>query len=210
MKIGYIRVSTQEQNTLRQEILMDQLGVDQVYIDKASGKNTSRPELQNLLEFVRKGDTVIVESISRFARNTRDLLNLVEQLTAKGVEFVSQKEAIDTTTPTGKFMLTIFGAVAELERTYLLQRQREGIAAAKVQGKYAGRKPVAHPDFERIVRQWQAGQCTAAEAWKKLGMSKATFYRHVAHKRPVRPECCNQGTQAGMNVIPAWILCLPV
>lgn len=122
MKIGYIRVSTQEQNTLRQEILMDQLGVDQVYIDKASGKNTSRPELQNLLEFVRKGDTVIVESISRFARNTRDLLNLVEQLTAKGVEFVSQKEAIDTTTPTGKFMLTIFGAVAELERTYLLQR----------------------------------------------------------------------------------------
>ena len=143
MKIGYIRVSTQEQNTLRQEILMDQLGVDQVYIDKASGKNTSRPELQNLLEFVRKGDTVIVESISRFARNTRDLLNLVEQLTAKGVEFVSQKEAIDTTTPTGKFMLTIFGAVAELERTYLLQRQREGIAAAKVQGKYAGRKPVA-------------------------------------------------------------------
>lgn len=187
MKIGYIRVSTQEQNTIRQEVLMEQLGVDQVYIDKASGKNTSRPELQNLLAFVRKGDTVIVESISRFARNTRDLLDLVERLTAKGVEFVSQKEAIDTTTPTGKFMLTIFGAVAELERTYLLQRQREGIAAAKVQGKYAGRKPVAHPDFERIVRQWQAGQCTAAEAWKKLGMSKATFYRHVAHKRPVRP-----------------------
>ena len=115
MKIGYIRVSTQEQNTIRQEVLMEQLGVDQVYIDKASGKNTSRPELQNLLAFVRKGDTVIVESISRFARNTRDLLDLVERLTAKGVEFVSQKEAIDTTTPTGKFMLTIFGAVAELD-----------------------------------------------------------------------------------------------
>ena len=154
---------------------MDQLGVDQVYIDKASGKNTSRPKLQNLLEFVRKGDTVIVESISRFARNTRDLLNLVEQLTAKGVEFVSQKEAIDTTTPTGKFMLTIFGAVAELERTYLLQRQREGIAAAKVQGKYAGRKPVAHPDFDRIVRQWKAGQCTAAEA---MTIVNRTLDRH--------------------------------
>ena len=106
MKIGYIRVSTQDQNTIRQEVLMEQLGVDQVYIDKFSGKNRNRPELQTMLEFVRKGDVVIVESISRFARNTKDLLELVEQLTAKGVEFISQKEAIDTTTPTGKFMLT--------------------------------------------------------------------------------------------------------
>ena len=134
MKIGYIRVSTQDQNTIRQEVLMEQLGVDQVYIDKFSGKNRNRPELQTMLEFVRKGDVVIVESISRFARNTKDLLELVEQLTAKGVEFISQKEAIDTTTPTGKFMLTIFGAVAELEREYILQRQREGIAIAKTQG----------------------------------------------------------------------------
>ena len=179
MKIGYIRVSTQEQNTIRQEVLMELLGVDQVYIDKASGKNTSRPELQNLLAFVRKGDTVIVESISRFARNTRDLLDLVERLTAKGVEFVSQKEAIDTTTPTGKFMLTIFGAVAELERAYILQRQREGIAVAKAQGKYSGRKPITNPDFDRVVRQWQAGEWTASEAWKTLGMSKATFYRKL-------------------------------
>ena len=181
MKIGYIRVSTQEQNTIRQEVLMEQLGVDQVYIDKASGKNTSRPELQNLLAFVRKGDTVIVEC------NTRDLLDLVERLTAKGVEFVSQKEAIDTTTPTGKFMLTIFGAVAELERAYILQRQREGIAVAKAQGKYSGRKPITNPDFDRVVRQWHAGECTASEAWKTLGMSKATFYRHVAHRCPTLP-----------------------
>ena len=97
MKIGYIRVSTQEQNTMRQEVLMEALGVDEVYIDRMSGKNTNRPELQKMMEYVRKGDTVIVESISRFARNTRDLLELVEQLTAKGVEFVSKKEAIDTT-----------------------------------------------------------------------------------------------------------------
>ena len=83
MKIGYIRVSTQDQNTIRQEVLMEQLGVDQVYIDKFSGKNRNRPELQTMLEFVRKGDVVIVESISRFARNTKDLLELVEQLTAK-------------------------------------------------------------------------------------------------------------------------------
>lgn len=94
MKIGYIRVSTQEQNTIRQEVLMAQLGVEQVFIDRMSGKNTQRPELKTMLEFVRRGDVVIVESISRFARNTRDLLELVEQLTAKGVEFVSQKESI--------------------------------------------------------------------------------------------------------------------
>ena len=107
MKIGYIRVSTQEQNTVRQEVLMETLGVEQIYIDKMSGKNSERPQLKEMMSYVRRGDTVIVESISRFARNTRDLLELVDQLAAKGVEFVSQKEAIDTATPTGKFMLTV-------------------------------------------------------------------------------------------------------
>lgn len=179
MKIGYIRVSTQEQNTVRQEVLMKDLGVDQLYIDKSSGKNTDRPELGKLLRYVRQGDTVIVESISRFARNTRDLLDLVEQLTAKEVEFISKKEAIDTTTPSGKFMLTIFGAVAELEREYILQRQREGIDIAKTQGKYTGRKPIQHPDYDRIIAKWRKGQLTAAQAMKQLGMSKATFYRKV-------------------------------
>lgn len=179
MKIGYIRVSTQEQNTIRQEVLMKLLGVDEVYIDRMSGKNTNRPELQRMMGYVRRGDTVIVESISRFARNTRDLLELVERLTAKGVEFVSKKEAIDTTTPTGKFMLTIFGAVAELEREYILQRQREGIAIAKEQGKYTGRKAKQLPDFYRVVAQWRKGEITAVEAMRTLKMSKTTFYRRV-------------------------------
>lgn len=179
MKIGYIRVSTQEQNTIRQEVLMESLGVEEVYIDRMSGKNTNRPELQKMMEYVRRGDTVIVESISRFARNTRDLLDLVERLTAKGVEFVSKKEAIDTTTPTGKFMLTIFGAVAELEREYILQRQREGIAIAKEQGKYTGRKAKQSPDFDRVVTQWRNGEITAVEAMRTLKMSKTTFYRRA-------------------------------
>ena len=179
MKIGYIRVSTQEQNTMRQEVLMEALGVDEVYIDRMSGKNTNRPELQKMMEYVRKGDTVIVESISRFARNTRDLLELVEQLTAKGVEFVSKKEAIDTTTPTGKFMLTVFGAVAELEREYILQRQREGIAIAKEQGKYKGRKPIVSPEFEQVTAKWRNGAITAAEAMRTLHVSKSTFYRRI-------------------------------
>ena len=107
MLIGYVRVSTAEQNSARQEVLMQSLGVEKVYLDKASGKNTNRPQLCEMLRFARQGDTVVVESISRFARNTRDLLELMEQLNAKGIGFVSKKEAIDTTTPTGKFMLTI-------------------------------------------------------------------------------------------------------
>ena len=167
---------------MRQEVLMQELGVDEVYIDRLSGKNTDRPELKKMMDYVRKGDTVIVESISRFARNTRDLLELIEKLSEKGVEFVSGKEAIDTTTPTGKFMLTVFGAVAELEREYILQRQQEGIAIAKAEGKYRGRKPIERPNFDAVVKQWQEGRISAAEAMKMLRMTKTTFYRKA--KKP--------------------------
>ena len=156
MKIGYIRISTTDQNTARQEVLMEELGVGQVFIDRMSGKSTDRPELKRMMNFVREGDVVMVESISRFARNTRDLLELVEKLTAKGVEFVSKKGAIDTTTPTGKFMLTVFGAVAELEREYILQRQKEGIAIAKANGVYKGRKPIERPDLPAVVARGEA------------------------------------------------------
>ena len=182
MKIGYIRVSTEEQNTARQEVLLRELGVDEVFIEKASGKNADRPELTRMMEYVRRGDTVIVESISRFARNTRDLLDLVERLTEKHVEFVSRKEAIDTTTPTGKFMLTVFAAVAELEREYILQRQREGIAAAKTKGKHLGRPSTSLPDnWEEVLALWQAGKITAREAMRRTGMKRTTFYRRCAN-----------------------------
>lgn len=181
MKIGYVRVSTAEQNTARQEVLMEQLGVDQVYIDRASGKSADRPELKKMLDFVRKGDTVVVESISRFARNTRDLLALVEALTTKGVEFVSLKESIDTSTPTGRFMLTVFGAVAELEREYILQRQREGIEIAKTEGKYKGRQPIGvdEAQFRRVCARWRAGEITARAAMAELHLKPNTFYRRV-------------------------------
>ena len=179
MRIGYIRVSTQEQNITRQEMLMEALGVDEVYIDRMSGKNTDRPELKRMMEYVRRGDIVVVESISRFARNTRDLLELIEQLEEKEVVFLSQKEAIDTSTPTGKFMLTVFGAVAQLEREYILQRQREGIEIAKQQGKYTGRKLIKRDNFNVVVSQWKKGQMTAVQAMERLKMSKSTFYRRV-------------------------------
>ena len=180
MNIGYIRISTcQGQRIARQEVLMQELGVDRVFIDVASGKNADRPQLIELMEFVREGDTVTVSEISRFARNTRDLLNLVEQLTAKSVDFISKKECIDTTTPTGKFMLTVFGAVATLERESILSRQAEGIAVAKAEGKYKGRKKIENADFAGVYERWTAKEVTAARAMEMLGMKPNTFYRRV-------------------------------
>lgn len=179
MRVGYVRVSTMGQNTARQEILMQELGVEKVFIDRMSGKNTDRPELKKMMEYVREGDVVIVESISRFARCTRDLLELVGQLTDKGVEFISKKEALDTSSPSGRFVLTIFGAVAQLEREYLLQRQKEGIAMAKQHGKYKGRASLHRPEFEEVVASWRRDEITAVEAMRRLRMSKTTFYRKV-------------------------------
>lgn len=154
MKLGYIRVSTLDQNIDRQEVLMKDLGVDKIFIDRCSGKNTNRAQLQEMMQFARSGDVVIVESISRFARNTKDLLNLIDRLVNKDVQFVSKKESIDTTTPTGRFMLTVFGAVSELEREYILQRQKEGIAIAKQKGKYKGRSRLDNSNFDAIYKLW--------------------------------------------------------
>ena len=182
MKIGYVRVSTKEQNEARQEKLMEELGVEKVFLDKLSGKDTQRPQLQEMLSFVREGDQVIVESISRFARSTKDLLELMEILKSKGVGFVSQKEAIDTSTPTGQFMLTVFGALAQLERENILQRQKEGIAIAKEEGKYKGRKPIdVDPTmWRRHYTLWRGGQITATECMKRLNLTRTTFYKKVS------------------------------
>lgn len=183
MLLGYVRVSTVEQNETRQIEALRQRGVDpeNFFIDKQSGKDVNRPKLKELLAYVRKGDTVVTESISRIARNTKDLLSIVEQLQGKGVEFVSLKESLDTTTPQGKFMLTIFAAMAELERDSILQRQREGIAIAKAAGKYKGRKPldVDETQFKAVCARWRAGEITATAAMQKVGLKPNTFYRRV-------------------------------
>ena len=179
MKIGYVRVSTLEQKTERQETALEELGVEKLFIDKASGKTANRPELKRMLDYVRDGDTVIVESISRFARNARDFLELINRLTEKEVAFISKKEAIDTETPAGRFMLTEFAAVAELEREYIRDRQKEGIEIAKQKGKYRGRSPNIYPGFEQLLALSKSGEITAAAAMRKLGMSKTTWYRKV-------------------------------
>lgn len=182
IKVGYVRVSTENQNTARQEVLMKELGVEKLFIDKASGKNTDRPELKKMMSFVRKGDVVIVESISRFARNTRDLLRLVDMLKEKEVDFISKKEYIDSSTPTGRFVLVLFGALSELERENTLERQKEGIIIAKKEGKYKGRKKIVRDNFELYYQKWVNDEITATDAMKCLCMSKSTFYRRIKQK----------------------------
>lgn len=180
-KIGYIRVSTEHQETARQEQTMKNYGVEKVYCDKLSGKNTDRPEFKSMLNYIREGDTLYVESISRLSRSIRDLLKTVDILTEKGVALVSAKENIDTNTPQGRFMLSIFAALSELEREQTLQRQREGIAEAKKRGVYKGRQPIQIDEkrFREVCKLWTSGEITATEAMRKLGLKSNTFYRRV-------------------------------
>ncbi|MGH4120276.1 recombinase family protein [Clostridium sp.] len=179
----YIRISSKEQNTIRQEVKAKEYHVplDHVYIEKVSGKNvTDRPVLNNMMATLKSGDKLVVDSISRFARNTKDLIELIEKLNNKGVIFVSLKEAIDTTTPTGMFMLTIFGAVAQLERDYLKDRQMEGIAIAVTEGKYKGRKSIEYPKlWERYYKMMQDGDICGVNVMKILGLKKTTFYKLI-------------------------------
>lgn len=181
--IGYARVSTMEQNEARQLHSFEGYTekIKKVFIDKLSGKNTDRPQLQAMLSYVREGDVVVVSDFSRLARSTRDMLQIVQELTDKGVGLVSLKENVDTDTPQGRFMLTVFAALAELERETILQRQREGIALAKQQGKYKGRNPLPFNEekFREECKKWRNGEQTAVATMKKLGMKKNRFYQLV-------------------------------
>lgn len=132
------------------------------------------------MSFIREGDTLVIESISRLARNTKDFLEIVNDLTERGVEVVSLKESIDTSTPQGKFICTIFGALYELERDSIKQRQREGIAVAKEKGIVFGRPPIAiDENFMREYNRWKEGKQTAVDTYKKLDISRTSFYRKV-------------------------------
>ena len=188
-RIAYIRVSTEEQNTARQDSMMDKQNVDKTFTEKVSGKNTARPELQRMLEYIREGDVVIVESYSRLARSTKDLLTLVEQIHGKGADFVSLKENVDTSTPQGKLMMTIFAGLAQFEREQLLQRQKEGIAEAKKRGAYKGRKPITidKDKWKEETSAWRAGKQSAVVTMQHLGLKPRTFYNRV------KAEECDSG-----------------
>lgn len=178
MKVGYIRVSTIEQNEGRQKVMMEQHGIEKIFLDKCSGKDINRVALKELMEFVREGDIVYIESFSRLARSTKDLLELVEHFNSKNVSIVSFKENLDSATPTGKLMLTMIGAIAEFERDCMLERQREGIALAKAEGKYKGRKEISFPqNWKEVYDQYKTRQITGTRAMEILGLKRNTFYK---------------------------------
>ncbi len=179
MKVAYVRVSTLDQNEARQMESLKPYGVEKYFVEKISGKNTTRPEYIKMMDFVREGDTVYVSEWSRLSRSTMDLLNTVNTLQEKGVKIVSLKENFDTSTPQGKLMLTLFAGLAEFERELILERQRDGIAIAKAQGKYKGRRERVLENFDEVYEAWKNDEITAVAASKALGVTTATFYNRV-------------------------------
>ena len=175
MKVGYVRVSTVTQHEDRQLVTMEKFGVEKLFQEKVSGKDKNRPQLQQLLDFVREGDMVIIHDFSRLARSTKDLLEIVEYLNNKKVALISAKENLDTSTATGKLMLTMIGAINEFERTNLLERQREGIAVAKKKGKYKGRKEVKIDNFEQYYNKYLNREITKTQLAKELNISRPTL-----------------------------------
>ena len=180
MRIGYVRVSTLEQHEERQKVeLTEKAHVEKIFLDKLSGKDTDRPQLQAMLEFAREGDTVYVSEFSRLARSTKDLLDIVQQLKEKQVQVISLKESFDTSTPAGELAMTMFAAIATFERKIMLERQREGIALAKAQGKYRGRKEAKKPaDWQELVAKYQCREISSvSELVKICGCSRPTVYK---------------------------------
>ena len=180
MRLAYVRVSTVEQNESRQIEGLKKYEIDKWFTEKVSAKNTDRPQLKAMLEFAREGDTIYIHDFSRLARSTADLLIIVETLNKKGVHLVSNKENIDTSTPTGKLMLTMIGAINEFERTNLLERQREGIIIAKREGKYKGRKPIETDSrFLAEYARYKSRKINKTEFAKAIGVSRPTLNRLI-------------------------------
>lgn len=180
MDIGYVRVSTVDQNEERQVEALKKYDIGKWFSEKVSAKDTNRPKLKEMLEFAREGDTIYIHSLDRLARSTKDLLEIVDDLNNKGIALVSNKESIDTSTATGKLLLTMIGAIAEFERQNMLERQREGIALAKAKGKYKGRKSVDYPsNWNEIYPKWKSRELTGNKAMEDLGLKRNTFYKLV-------------------------------
>lgn len=179
MIVGYVRVSTVEQNESRQLVTMERYNVEKLFQEKVSAKDINREELNKMLDFVREGDSIVIHDFSRLARSTKDLLHIMELLESKGVNLISTKENIDSSTPTGKLMLTMIGAINEFERTNMLERQREGIAIAKAAGKYKGRKEIKVDDFEDYYNKYLSRAFNKSQLAKEIGVSRPTLNKLI-------------------------------
>ena len=177
-KIGYARVSTLDQNLERQLDMLRQHGVDQIFQEKMSGTKRDRPELNKLLAHVTEGDTIVVESLSRLGRSTKDLIELIELLKERGVQLVSLKESIDTSTPTGKLLFTLMSAMAQFERDVIVERTQEGLKAARARGRKGGRPKFDGRKLQQALKLYDAGRHTVKEIEELTGIKKATLYEN--------------------------------
>ncbi len=179
MKFFYSRVSTADQNEARQIEQAKQGEYDKVYLDKASGANMERAELNIMLNQLREGDSVTVLSIDRLGRNTRDILTIVDKITEQKASLVCLSPHFTSADHYGEFFLSMLACFAQLERKQILERQMQGIKIAKQAGKYKGRKPKTIENFEAVYKQWCDEKITAEQAAKLLEISRSTFYRRI-------------------------------
>lgn len=178
MKIGYARVSTQEQDSHLQTHALSEAGCERIFEEKASGAQRDRPELKGALEYLRPGDALVVWKLDRLARSLRQLIETVEDLQDRGIGFVSLTEGIDTTSPGGKLIFHVFGALAEFEREMIRERTVAGLKSAKARGRKLGRPAALSESQITIARSMKAtGDYSMAEIAKQLGVSRATLYR---------------------------------
>lgn len=177
---GYARVSTEQQNLDRQLDALKKYGVDTIYNEKMTGTKRNRPELSKMLDRMTEGDTVVVESLSRLGRSTKDLIELVELFQSKGVHLVSLKESIDTSTSTGKLLFTLMSAIAQFERDVIADRTREGLRSARARGRMGGR-PKTNPDsIRKAIKLYNTNQYSVKEIEELTGVKKSTLYRNLS------------------------------
>ena len=176
---GYARVSTTEQILDRQLDMLNKYGVDYIYCEKMTGTKRNRPELEKLLDRLTSGDTVVIESLSRLGRSTKDLIELMELFNKKQVNLVSLKENINTTTATGKLLFTLISAISQFERDCIVDRTREGLASARARGRIGGRPPIDKNLIDKAVRLYQSKEYTVAEVEELTGVKRATLYRYL-------------------------------
>ncbi len=188
MKFGYARVSTHEQSLDLQIDALKQYGVDRIFQEKLTGTRNHRPELDELLKYVRPGDTVIVWKLDRIGRNMKHLIELVEGFKKKGISFVSIKENIDTTSTTGKLIFNIFASLAEFERDIIVERTKAGLDAARARGRKGGRPKKQKGKIEMAIKMYVSKQYTINQITEATGISKTTLYRYLEEQKGARPD----------------------
>lgn len=183
MKVGYARVSTEEQSLDLQLDALSEAGCERIYSEHASGKNTERPELERMLDMLREGDTVVVYKLDRISRSVQDLESLAKHFDDMGVEFVSLSDQIDTSTAMGKFFFHVMSAIAELERDIIVERTRAGLKAARARGRIGGRRPVDPKVVKQMLVLYDSRELSVDEICKTCGVTRSTLYKYVNERK---------------------------